>query len=98
MMNLISNIFRGNFDKYANIFCKENIFGYFLVICRPFYSIFYVLMENMMTSSNGNIFRVTALCAGNSPVNGEFPSQRPVTRSFDVFFDLCPNKPLIKQS
>ena len=30
-----------------------------------------------------------ALCAGNSPVTGEFPSQWPVTRSFDVFFDLC---------
>ena len=29
-----------------------------------------------------------ALCAGNSPVNGEFPPQRPVTRSSDVFFDL----------
>ena len=29
-----------------------------------------------------------AICAGNSPVRGEFPSQRPVTRSFDVFFDL----------
>ena len=29
-----------------------------------------------------------ALCARNSPVTGEFPSQRPVTRSFDVFFDL----------
>ena len=29
-----------------------------------------------------------ALCAGNSPVTGEFPSQRPVTRSFDVFFHL----------
>ena len=28
-----------------------------------------------------------AICAGNSPVPGEFPSQRPVTRSFDVFFD-----------
>ena len=28
------------------------------------------------------------LCTGNSPVTGEFPSQRPVTRSFDVFFDL----------
>ena len=27
---------------------------------------------------------------GNSPVPGEFPAQRPVTRSFDVFFDLCP--------
>ena len=25
-----------------------------------------------------------ALCAGNSPVTGEFPTQRPVTRSFDV--------------
>ena len=29
-----------------------------------------------------------ALCAGNSPVSGEFHAQRPVTRSFDVFFDL----------
>ena len=29
-----------------------------------------------------------ALCVGNSPVTGEFPSQRPVTQSFDVFFDL----------
>ena len=29
-----------------------------------------------------------ALCAGNSPVSDEFPTQRPVTRSFDVFFDL----------
>ena len=38
-----------------------------------------------------------ALCAGNSPVTGEFPSQRPVTRSFDVFFDLRPNKRLNKQ-
>ena len=39
-----------------------------------------------------------ALCAGNSPVPGEFPTQRPVTRSFDVFFDLCQNKRLSKQS
>ena len=39
-----------------------------------------------------------AICAGNSPVSGEFPAQRPVTRSFDVFFDLCPNKQLSKQS
>ena len=35
-----------------------------------------------------------ALCVGNSPVTGEFPSQRPVTRSFDVFFDLRLNKRL----
>ena len=43
---------------------------------------------NMMTSSNGNISALLALCAGNSPVTGEFPAQRPVTRSFDIFFDL----------
>ena len=39
-----------------------------------------------------------AICGGNSPVTGEFPSQRPVTRSFDVFFDLHLNKRLSKQS
>ena len=38
-----------------------------------------------------------ARCAGNSPVPGEFPTQRPVTRSFDVFFDLRLNKRLSKQ-
>ena len=45
-----------------------------------------------MTSSNGNIFRVTGPLCGESPVTGEFPPQRPVTRSFDVIFDLRPNK------
>ena len=38
-----------------------------------------------------------ALCEGNSPVTGEFPSQRPVTRIFDVFFDLRMNTRLTKQ-
>ena len=39
-----------------------------------------------------------ALCAGNSPVTGEFTAQRPVTRSFDVLFDLRLNKWLSKQT
>ena len=39
-----------------------------------------------------------AICTWNSPVPGEFPAQRPVTRSFDVFFDLRLNKWLSKQS
>ena len=39
-----------------------------------------------------------AICAGNSPVTGEFPTQRPVRRSFDVYFDLRPNERLSKQS
>ena len=38
-----------------------------------------------------------AICAGNSPVSGEFPAQRPVTPSFDIFFDLRLNKRLSKQ-
>ena len=40
----------------------------------------------MMTSSNGNIFRVTGHLCGEFTGPGEFPVQRPVTRNFDVFF------------
>ena len=50
-----------------------------------------------MTSSNGNIFRVTGPLCGEFTGPGEFPTQRPVTRSFDVFFDLRLNKRLSKQ-
>ena len=39
-----------------------------------------------------------AICVGNSSVPGEIPAQRPVTRNFDVFFDLHLNKRLSKQS
>ena len=42
-------------------------------------------------------FALLAICAVNSPVHGEFPTQRPVMRSFDVFFDLRPNKRLSRQ-
>ena len=38
-----------------------------------------------------------AIPAGNSPVPNEFPAKRPVTQSFNVFFDLHPNKRLSKQ-
>ena len=39
-----------------------------------------------------------AHCVGNLPLTGEIPAQRPVTRSFGVFFDLCLNKRLSKPS
>ena len=52
----------------------------------------------MMTPSNGNIFRVTGHLCGEFTGSGEFPAQRPVTRSFDVFFDLRLNKRLSKHS
>ena len=54
-------------------------------------------MNRTMTSSNGNIFRVTGPLCGEFTGPGEFLAQRPVTRSFDVFFDLRLNKRLSKQ-
>ena len=69
----------------SNRFENSNPFTSFT--CKSFFS--------MMTSSNGNIFRVTGhLC-------GEFighHTQRPVTQSFDDFFDLRLNKRFSKQS
>ena len=50
-----------------------------------------------MTSSNGNIFRVTGPLCGEFTGPGEFHTKKPVTRSFDVFFDLRLNKRLSKQ-
>ena len=69
---------------------KEYIFYQFnkvmLLFCSPLFCVC------MITSSNESIFALLALCAWNSPVPGEFPAQRPVTRSFGVFFDLRLNK------
>ena len=44
--------------------------------------------KSMMTLSNDNIFRVTDPLCGEFTGPGEFPTQRPVTQSFDVFLDL----------
>ena len=44
-----------------------------------------------------HISMLLALCAGNSPVTGEFPTQRPMTQSFHVFFGLLLNKRWSKQ-
>ena len=58
----------------------------------------------LRVSRHGDVFKsvetfsaLLAICAGNSPVTGEFPAQRPVTRNFDVFFDLRLYKRLSKQ-
>ena len=56
------------------------------------------VVDAMITSSNGNIFRVTGPLCGEFTGPGEFPSQRPATRNFDVFFDLRLNNRLSKQS
>ena len=64
-----------------------NFCSYKLLV-RDFLSIGYFYEVFLMTSSNGNIFRNTGPLCGEFTGPGEFPSQRPVTRSFDVFFDL----------
>ena len=50
----------------------------------------YTIRTHMMTSSNGNIFRVTGPLCGEFTGPSEFPARRPVTRGLDVFFDLRP--------
>ena len=52
----------------------------------------------MMTSSNGNIFRVTGPLCREFTVNQIIPHKRPETPGFDVFFDLLLDKRLNKQS
>ena len=52
----------------------------------------------MMTSSNGNSFRVAGHLCGEFIGLRWIPAQRPVTRSFDVFFDLRLKERFSKQS
>ena len=58
----------------------------------------HILMTSWWRHQMETFSALLAFCAGKSPVTGKFPSQRPVTRSFDVSFDLCLNKRLCKQS
>ena len=52
----------------------------------------------MMTSSNGNIFRVTGPLCGEFACHRWMPRTKPVTLCIDVLFDLNLNKRLSKQS
>ena len=57
-----------------------------------------VIVNSMMTSSNGNIFRVAGPLCGEFTGHRWIPLTMPVTRSFDAFFDLRLNKRQSKQS
>ena len=61
-------------------------------------SIWYFRIATLWRHQMETFSPLLAFCAGNSPVTGEFHAQRPMTRSFDVFFDLRLNKRLSKQS
>ena len=56
------------------------------------------IIESWWRHQMETFFALLTLWVGNSPVTGEFPSQRPGTWSFDIFFDLRLNKRLNKQS
>ena len=56
------------------------------------------MMFAMMTSSNGNIFRVTGPLCGEFTGHRSIPLTKAMTRSFYVFFDLRLNTQLSKQS
>ena len=74
--------------------CRRGITGERLRHCYKVKTAFLAWWRHQMETFSASL----ALCAGSSPVTGEFPTQRPVTRSCDVFFDLRVNKWLSKQS
>ena len=78
-----------NFSLWLFLICRDMLLTDLIVD---------VIGVFMMTSSNGKKIALLCLCALNPPVTGEFPLQRPVTRSFGVFHDLRLNKRLSKQS
>ena len=84
----IKNNLQWNFDGNSNTWIKESVLE--KAVCKTSATWWHHQMEIFSA--------LLALCAGNSPVTGEFPTQRPVTPSFDVFFDLRLNKRLSKQS
>ena len=65
-----------------------------IVACNIFWI---CLIQSWWRHQNETFSALLAICTGNPPVTGEFPAQRPVTPSFDAFFDLRLNKRLSKQ-
>ena len=73
--------------------------GYDLTPFEYIFPTIYLFIYTSTTRHHMETFSaLLALCVGNSVVTGAFPTQRPETRSFGVFFDLRLNKRLSKQS
>ena len=89
--DFLFHCFRIAFFIAAALLLHIHVHFVFLTLCRI------MVKHDMMTSSNGNIFRVTGPLCGEFTGHRQFFAQRPVTRSFDVFYDLRLNKRLSKQ-
>ena len=79
------------------LFISFNIISAALAII-PICDLYTASEASIMTSSMWAFSALLAICAGNSPVSGEFSAQRPVARSIDVFFDLRLNERSSKHS
>ena len=92
--------------KYIKQYCMSaDLYIYVHMVCKAIHirtdhpgKIYNVHLLSWWRHQMETFSALVAICAGNSPVTGEFPSHRPVTRSFDVFVDIRPNKQLSKQS
>ena len=89
------------------MYCKDKTFGRPSYLCNIYLCNIHIYYFCKIYISHDDVIKwkhllalcaLLVLCAGNSPVTGEIPSQRPVTRSLDVFFDMCLKKHLSKQS
>ena len=91
LWNLCKRSHSTSYEDQWRIDVSQGYFGYIPVLFHPpeIHSWWRHQMETFSA--------LLAICEGNSPVPGEFPTQRPVTRSFDVFFDLRLHKRLCKQ-
>ena len=96
--------------KICGVSCEFNVWS-ISTVCI-WYAVYNILLTLYLSPLKSRVFFVAsmpcwfsqmetfsmllALCEGNPPVTSGFPSQRPVTLSFDVFFDLHHNKQLSK--
>ena len=102
----------GIFDAMPLMWCRCNDHILFYLItkkdvlqsakCRHIlYMLFFfsfVSADSWWCHQMGTFSALLVICVGKPPVTGGFPSQRPVTWVFDVFFDLRLNKRFSKQS
>ena len=95
-IRILSLVFKPKQDSFFTRFGQwaHKSFVIWISICGV-WGTYQKTTDSMMPSSLSTLL---VIYAGNLPVTGEFPAQRPVTRSFHVFFDLRLNKRLSKQS
>ena len=107
--NLLDNLEQGKSEGFGSCDRPSNVtqIGLKLSIFQPMWAWMRITEDSSAYSESFKAWwrhhmetysALLAICVGNSPVPGKFPTQRPVTQSFDVFFDLCLNKRLRKQS